>query len=63
MNRPTATLLPGKFGTWTVVRPDGRAVHAETLEEARAIARQAGAIVTRVEGPATRETLLHTGNE
>lgn len=61
-NQPTATLLPGKFGAWTVVKPDGKAVHADTLEEARAIAREAGAIVTRVEGPATRETLFHTGN-
>lgn len=61
-NQPTATLQPGKFGTWTVVKPDGNAVHAETLDEARRIANAAGAIMTRVEGPATSRNLLRTGN-
>lgn len=62
MRRPTATLQPGKHGTWTVITPNGNAVHAETLDEARRIATQAGAILTRVEGAARRDTLLHTGN-
>lgn len=63
MNRkPTATLFPARFGTWTVVKPDGRAEHANNIEEARRIALGAGAIVVRVEGPTTRETLWHRGN-
>lgn len=49
--QPAATLQPGKYGTWTVVQPDGRAVHADSLDEAERLARRAGAIMIRIEGP------------
>lgn len=60
--RPTATLFPAKYGMWTVVKPDGNAVHADTLEEARRLANGAGAILIRVQGPATAQNLHRTGN-
>lgn len=60
--RPTATLQPAKHGAWTVIKPDGNAVHADTLGEARQIANHAGAILIRVEGPANAHNLHWTGN-
>lgn len=61
-NRPTATLQPGKYGTWTVVKPNGNAVPADSIGEARRIANSAGAVLIRVEGPASAANLHRTGN-
>jgi hypothetical protein len=46
---PTATIFPGRFG-FTVELPNGKAVHADTFEEAQRIARKHCAILVRILG-------------
>ena len=48
--QPAATIFPGKYGTATVLLPNGTVAHAEDREQAIAIARRAGAILIRFKG-------------